>query len=68
MENFKIIVLPKSFEEVQKVPLNKPYNFLTSLDKNSIDKEISILGIEAEMVFNEANTKKPSNEANTKWF
>ena len=28
VENFKTIVLQKSFEELQKVPLNKPYNFL----------------------------------------
>ena len=49
VENFATLPLPETFEELQKVPLNRSYYFLMCLDKNSIDKEISRLGVEARM-------------------
>ena len=49
IENYPALALPKTFEELQQVPLDKTYNFLMSLDRNSIDKEIQRLGMEALM-------------------
>ena len=33
VDNFKTIVLPKTFEELQQVPLDRSLNFLMSMDK-----------------------------------
>ena len=49
IENSVTLPLPETFEELQKIPLNKTYNFLMSLDKHSIDKEIARLGVKALM-------------------
>ena len=49
IQNYPTISLPDTFEELLKVPLDRPYNFLMSLDKDSINKEISRLGVEALM-------------------
>ena len=49
IQNYPAFSLPETFEELQKISLDKPYNFLMSLDKESIDKEISRLGVEALM-------------------
>ena len=68
VENFKTIVLPKNFEELQNVPLDKPYNFLMSLDKSSIDKEISILGIEALMFWELPKVDLALSNMCRKWF
>ena len=38
--NWKGVTLPKTFEELEKIPLDKSYNFLMSLDKESIDKRL----------------------------
>ena len=43
------LVLPKIFKELDQIPLDQPYNFLMSLDRNSIDKETARLGVEALM-------------------
>ena len=49
IENFDALELPKAFEELNQIPLDRPYNFLMSLDKSSLDKEIARLGVEAHM-------------------
>ena len=49
LQNYPAFALPETFEELQKVPLDKASNFLMSLDKDSIYKEISRLGVEALM-------------------
>ena len=36
-ENYSTLGLPETFEELQKVPLDRTYNFLMSLDKDSIN-------------------------------
>ena len=41
--------LPETFEELQKIPLDRTYTFLMCLDRNSIDKETVRLGVEALM-------------------
>ena len=68
VENFKTIVLPKNFEELQNVPLDKPYNFLMSLDTSSIDKKISILGIEALMFWELPKVDLALSNMCRKWF
>ena len=52
IENYPAFTLPKTFEELQQVPLDKTYNFLMSFDKTSIDKEFQRLGVEALMFWN----------------
>ena len=49
IQNYPTIPLPETFEELLKVPLDRPCNFLMSLDKDSIDKEMSRQGVEALM-------------------
>ena len=49
VENYITLGLPETFEDLQKVPLDRPYNFLMSMDTNSINKEIARLGVEALM-------------------
>ena len=36
IENYVTLRLPKTFEELKKIPLDKTYNFLMSLDRDSI--------------------------------
>ena len=57
IQNYLAISLPDTFEELLKVPLDRPYNFLMSLDKDSIDKEISRLGVEALMFGNNQKSR-----------
>ena len=47
--NYDALVLPKIVKELQQIPLNGSSNFLMLLDRNSIDKEIVRLGVEAHM-------------------
>ena len=49
VDNYVMLELPETFEEVEKVALDKSYNFLMSMDTESINKEIARLGIEALM-------------------
>ena len=62
------MVLPSTFEELQKVPLDRHYNFLMSLDKNSIDFEIGKLGVEAHMFWEKPEVRAAFNEICKKWF
>ena len=57
-----------TFEELEKIPLDKKYNFLMSLDKESIDKEVDILGIEAHMFWELPKVREMFNELCKKWF
>ena len=59
VENYVTLPLPETFEEFQKIPLNKTYNFLKSLDKTSIDKEIERLSVEALMFGNCLKLRMP---------
>ena len=38
VNTWKGVVLPDTFEELEKIPLDKSYNFIMSMDKESIDK------------------------------
>ena len=49
VETYKTIIPPKTCDELLKIPLENPHNFLMSMDKKSIDKEIANLGVEALM-------------------
>ena len=60
--------MPETFEELQKVRLDKTYNFLMSLDKNSIDKEIARLGVEALMFWELPKVEEALNALCKKWF
>ena len=62
VQNYITIPLPETFEELQKVPPDKRYNFLMSLDKDSIDKEISRLGVEALMFWELPKVESALNE------
>ena len=44
VKNYPAFSLPETFEELQKVQFDRPYNFLMSSRKESIDKEIGRLG------------------------
>ena len=66
--NWKGVILPKTFEELEKIPLDKTYNFLMSLDKESIDKEVEISGIEAHMFWELPKVREMFNELCKKWF
>ena len=68
VENFGTLALPSTFEELQKVPLDRHYNFLMSLDKNSIDFEIGKLGVEAHMFWEKPEVRAAFNEICKKWF
>ena len=50
------------FEELQKVPMDATYNFLMSVDKDSIDKEIMRLGVEALMFWELPKVKSALND------
>ena len=68
VSNWKGIVLPETFEELERIPLDKPYNFLMSMDKESIDKEVNILGIEAHMFWEQENVRNDFNNFCKQWF
>ena len=68
VQSYKAFALPETFEELQNIPLDKPYNFLMSLDKESIDKEITRLGVEALMFWELPKVKIALNELCQNWF
>ena len=68
VQNYVTLPLPTTFEELQKVPLGASYNFLMSLDKESIDKEIMRLGVEALMFWELPKVKRALNDLCQKWF
>ena len=68
VQSYKAFALPETFEELQNIPLDKPYNFLMSLDKESIDKEITRLGVEALMFWELPKVEIALNELCQKWF
>ena len=68
VENYDTLVLPSTFEELQKIPLDRPYNFLMSLDKSSIDLEIGRLGVEAHMFLEKPEVRAAFNEICKKCF
>ena len=68
MDTYPTIALPETFEELQKIPVNKIYNFLMSLDRTSIDKEIERLGVEALMFWELPKVEIALNELCQNWF
>ena len=38
IENYVTLPLPETFEELKKIPLDKTYNFLMALEKESCNK------------------------------
>ena len=42
VDNYITLSLPETFEELQKVPSDKSYNFLMSLDTESITKKLQV--------------------------
>ena len=68
VQSYKAFPLPETFEELQHIPLDRPYNFLMSLDKESIDKEISRLGVEALMFWELPKVESALNELCQQWF
>ena len=48
VDNWVGILLPKTFEELEQIPLNQKYNFLMPLDKESIGKEVVRICIEVQ--------------------
>ena len=68
MNNREGIVLPQTFEELEQIPLNHKYNFLMSLNKESIDKEVVRIGIEAHMFWELPTVRDALNDLCKKWF
>ena len=68
VSTWKGTVLPETFAELEKIPLDRSFNFLMSLDKESIDKEVSILGIEAHMFWEQKTVKNDFDAFCRKWF
>ena len=68
MNNREGIVLPQTFEELEQIPLNHKYNFLMSLNKESIDKEVVRIGIEAHMFWELPKVRDALNDLCKKWF
>ena len=68
VENYVTVPLPETFEELQKIPLDKTYNFLMFLDKTSIDKETARLGVEALMFWELPKVEEALNTLYEKWF
>ena len=68
VNSWKGPVMPKTFDELDKIPLERSYNFLMSLDKDSIDKEVSILGVEAHMFWEQETVRNNFNAFCKKWF
>jgi len=68
IENYITLGLPETFEDLQKVPLDRPYNFLMSMDTNSINKEIARLGVEALMFWELRKVDNALNDLCHSWF
>ena len=68
IDNYESMMLPKTFKELEQIPLDQPYNFLMSLDRNSIDKEVVRLGVEAHMFWELPKVRDALNELCKKWF
>ena len=68
IDNYPTLSLPQTFEELQSIPLDKKYNFLMSLDRASINKEIQRLGVEALMFWELPKVETALNELCQKWF
>ena len=68
VNSWKGTVIQETFAELEKIPLDRAYNFLMSLDKDSIDKEVSILGIEAHMFWEQETVRNDFNAFCKKWF
>ena len=68
IETYDTLVLPTTFEELEKIPLDRAYNFLMPLDKNSIDKEIELLGVEAHMFWEKQEVRAAFNDICKKRF
>ena len=68
IDNYPASSLPSTFEELQLIPLDKKYNFLMSLDRDSINKEIQRLGVEALMFWELPKVETALNELCAKWF
>ena len=68
VNSWKGPVMPNTFAELDKIPLERPYNFLMSLDKDSIDKEVDVLGVEAHMFWEQENVRNDFNTFCKKWF
>ena len=49
VDNWESLVLPKTLEELEQIPLNQNNNFLMSLDRNSTDNEVVRIEVEAHM-------------------
>ena len=60
IDTYPTLALPETSEELQKNPVDKGYNFLMSLDKDSIDKAVENLGIEAHCSGNYLKSEKCS--------
>ena len=60
IETYDTLVFPATLEELEKIPLDRSYNFLMSLDKNSINKEIGLLSVEAHMFWEKPETSESS--------
>ena len=59
IKNYDALELPKTFEELNQIPMDRPYN---SLDTSSIEKEIAGLGIEAQMFWEIPKVRAALNE------
>ena len=68
VENYVTVPLPETFEELQKIPSDKTYNFITSLDRTSIDKETARLGVEALMFWELSKVEAALNAFCKQWF
>ena len=68
VENYTTLSLPDTYEELQQVPLDRVYNFLMSLAKNSIDKDIERLGVEALMFWELPKVENALNDMCQAWF
>ena len=68
IENYDTLELPKTFEELDQISLDRPYNFLMSLDRSSIDKQIDRLGVEAHMFWGIPKVSAAFNDLCKKWF
>ena len=68
IDNYTMLNLPETFEELQKVPLERSYNFLMSLDTESINKEIARLGVEALMFWELPKVENALNDLCHSWF
>ena len=68
VDNWVGILLPKTFEELEQIPLNQKYNFLMLLDKESFDKEVVRIGIEAHMFWELPKVRDALNDLCKKWF